>query len=189
MKRLLPLFGIWFISMKRFVAKRFLLPQSFNRMLVCFLLFASCNEKNNPSKEVTDVAGRKYYRINLFSEDKTVEGSEGVSLLSFQEASKLSESVLLTSAVQKIDSAVGRGLKPFFLYKVNKGRLIKPAASKEIKDAIYFIAKENLFNGRVYKDSAYLFLAPLTDYHILKTSTGIKYHWVDKAPFSKDSIN
>lgn len=155
-------------------------------VLVCFFLLVACNDKNKPSKGVDDVSNRKYYRINLFTEDKIEEDNTADRKLSFQEASDLSECVLHVSSVQKIDSVVGRGVKLFYLYKVNTGRVIKSSTKKDTKEPLYFISKERLFTGRAYKDSVYLFLAPLADFHILKAQTGIKYHWVDQAPFSSN---
>lgn len=159
---------------------------SYFSLLICTAFFVACKDKNSPSKEVNDVSKRKYYQINLFAEDKVEESNTSITQLTFQEASDLSECVLLAPTVQKVDSAIGRGVKSFYLYKVNEVHFIKPLKSKGSKDALYFISKENLFKGQIHKDSVYLFLAPLVNYNILKSQTGIKYTWVDNAPFSKE---
>jgi len=150
--------------------------------LLCLL--QSCQSKDKPDKLPEDISNRKFHRINLFSEERITEHND-TGKLSFDQAYESSKYVLFAAGIIKIDSSDTRGVHPFYIYKVNKGLVEKPADTNKLKFPVYFMSNESLFKGQSINDSVYLFLSPLEDYHILRKNTAVECKWVRDAPFIK----
>lgn len=119
--------------------------------------------------------------VNLFPEERTVYNN--TTKLSLEEAFKYSKEVLHVAHIEKVDSSQGRGAKQFYIYKAIDGRFEKSANKKKNKFPILFLSEQKLFKENTFTDSVYLFLEPIRHYVFLKKDLGIKYKWVNVAPF------
>lgn len=151
-------------------------------------IFFACESKHEPDSGTADGGNRKFYRINLFAEDKN-ELRDASRQLTFQEAMQASTHIFHTAAIQKVDSSATRGIPLFYIYKINEAQLDKGKNKKMLKYPIYFLAKEAFFTGKECKDSVYLFLVPLQDYHILQMNMDIRFGWLEHAPFSTGKLD
>lgn len=157
-------------------------------MLLGTIMACESSSESKTNKLSDDPARRKFYRINLFTEDKD-KIDNGVKKLSFKEAFASSTFIVLSADIQKIDSSSSRGVEGFYLYKINGGRVKKSSSTQRTKYPFFFISKESLFNGKVTQDSMYLFLGSLSHFEILQHAIGVKYLWVDDAPIITNSLD
>jgi hypothetical protein len=125
----------------------------------------------------------KVHTIDLFPQEGMIYDNTGK--LSFDEAFQLSKEVLYVASIEKVDSSQTRGIKPFYIYKAAEGRFEKSVDTQKNKLLVLFLSEKNLFQGRILNDSMYLFLEPLQQYELLRKGLGIKYKWVNNAPFVK----
>lgn len=122
--------------------------------------------------------------IDLFPQERTIHDT--LEKLSLDQAFQISEEVLLVTYIKKIDSSHTRGVNPFYIYEVSAGSFEKSADTTKNRFPILFLSNQRLFKGNVSDDdSVYLFLQPIGQYYFLQQNMGIKYKWVNNAPFVK----
>ena len=143
----------------------------------------SCGgSESSPSDEV-----QGNYAINLFP-NSNQSADNHADKLSFEAASAKSSFVFVSPHIKKIDSSYRQGAPVFYIYQAARGEIQKAPKSyhKNNKDTtFYFLSQEKLFTGGEVNDSVYLFLEPLADFKLLRSSMKIRYHWVANAPFER----
>lgn len=133
---------------------------------------------------ITDDSGRRTQAINLFP--KELFAYDNTGKLSLDEAFAQSRQVIRTAYVKQIDNSNSRSRMPFYIYQVDEGSFEKLVSTGKSKFPVLFLSKQELFKGKILRDSVYLFLVPLQQYQMLQENIGIKYEWVDEAPFLRD---
>ena len=141
----------------------------------------SCTGKEAGAVIADETSGRKTQAINLFP--KELFAYDNTGKLSLDEAFTQSTHVVRTAYLKQIDNSNGRSVKPFYIYQAYEGSFNKPLDTSRNKFPLIFLSKQELFKGKVLRDSVYLFLAPLQGYKVLQENIGIEYEWVDEAPF------
>jgi len=138
---------------------------------------------SNHEKETSigTTQGRMLHTINLFPKENIIYDNTGK--LSLDEAFQLSKEVVYAVNIEKIDSSISRGVKPFYVYRATEGRFEKTTNVKKNKLPFLFISEQKLFQGKVSHDSTYLFLEPIQQYGLLRKKMDVKYQWVYAAPF------
>ena len=164
--------------MSHFFTNRFSDYSFLTGLIILLCLLQACQSETD--RDMTD--NRKFQRINLFSQDTEIV-YDNTGKLSFEEAFQASEYVLLAADIIKIDSSATRGVRPFYVYRIDQGKIEKSKSSQKWKFPVYFVSEDRLFRGTYVTDSVYLFLSPLKDYAILKNNSPISYQWLYDAPF------
>lgn len=143
------------------------------------LLLWSCSDSKELSQE-TLMTVRGNYVVDLFPAEETP--LEEMKHLTYEKAFSMSQLVLVSPNVQKIDSAYGRGVQKSFIYKVSEGYITKSPDKMKVPSKILFISKEDLFKEKTITDSISVFLIPLNKYKILRNYQKIDYEWLPNAP-------
>ncbi|MCJ7935186.1 MAG: hypothetical protein MUW56_16565 [Chryseobacterium sp.] len=89
-----------------------------------------------------------------------------------------SELVIASSNVKLVDSSKGRG-KPFFIYKVRSGKVLKTVRDSTIEYPMQFLSQQRL---KLKNDSMYVYLKNLQGYRFIAKDRKLKYQWLKAAP-------
>ncbi|NAW50028.1 hypothetical protein GNY06_01005 [Elizabethkingia argentiflava] len=141
----------------------------------------SCSDKAPNTINAEENTGGKIQSFNLFPKDLLVYDNTGK--LSLDQAFARSTQVIRTAEIKQIDHSNKRGVKDFYLYKVDRGKFEKSEERSKHKFPLLFLSEQQLFKGKRSQDSAYIFLVPLEQYKVLKKNINIQYKWLDEAPF------
>jgi len=90
-----------------------------------------------------------------------------------------SEMVIASSEVKLIDSSKGRG-KPFFIYKVRSGKVLKTIRDSVMEYPFQFLSPQRLKLKN--NDSMYVYLKSLQGYRFIAKDRNLKYQWLKAAP-------
>ena len=135
------------------------------------LLIVSCEKKYQRPAE---------YQVDLFENERNQANQPYV--MNEDEAYEASEMVLATSDITVSDSSTGRG-KPFYVYRLNSGSLLKTKTDSVIHYPFIFLSNQKLKLKN--KDSVYIFLQKLNGYRFIAEEKKIKYQWLKAAPVYK----
>lgn len=117
-----------------------------------------------------------HYEVDLFADER----QEGKAyIMSEDECSEGSELVIASSTVKLADSSDGRG-KPFFIYKVNSGEVLKTMRDSVLDYPFQFLSHQRLKLKK--NDSIYVYLKQLKGYRFIAQEKNIKYQWLKAAP-------
>ena len=157
---------------------------STNKAFYCTLIFGlyllqSCTDRRSATPART-IEHRKFYTIDLFQEQVAYDNA---GKMSPKEAFANSPRVIRTAHLKLVDYSNERGVKPFYIYQVDQGKFEKSGDARRSKFPVLFLSRQELFKGKVLRDSVYLFLGQLRQYQVLQLNAGIKYEWIDEAPF------
>ncbi|WP_228401653.1 hypothetical protein [Chryseobacterium sp. PMSZPI] len=133
-------------------------------LLMVFLV--SCEKKyQSPGQYENDLFAdeRQEGKAYIMNEDECFEGSE---------------LVIASSDVKLADSSKGRG-KPFFIYKVRSGKVLKTVRDSTIEYPVQFLSPYRL---KLKSDSMYVYLKNLEGYRLIAKDRNLKYQWLKSAP-------
>lgn len=155
-------------------------------LLACLVLLSlgacnSCRQDQSGDDFRNGHAVRTTQTFNLFPKESF--GYDNKGKLSWDEAFLQSQHVVRTANLKQLDNANNRGAKPFYVYQVDAGSFEKLNASDKSKFPLLFLSKEQLFEGKVLRDSVYLFLAPIQKHQLLQNNMGVTYEWLTNSPF------
>ncbi|ROI04111.1 hypothetical protein EGI16_09940 [Chryseobacterium sp. G0240] len=136
--------------------------------VLLMMLLASCEKKyQSPGQYKNDLfadehqAGKAY----IMDEDECFDGSE---------------LVIASSGVKLADSSKGRG-RPFFIYKVSSGKVLKTVRDSVVEYPLQFLSNQRLKLKK--EDSMYVYLKKLEGYRfVVKDKNNLKYQWLRTAP-------
>lgn len=135
--------------------------------VILLTLVASCEKKY----ERPD-----HYEVDLFADER----QEGKAyIMNEEECFDGSEMVIASSTVKLADSSDGRG-RPFFIYKVNSGEILKTVRDSVLDYPFQFLSHQRLKLKN--NDSMYLYLKQLKGYRFIAQEKNIKYQWLRAAP-------
>lgn len=149
--------------------------------IFCLLILYSCTEQLPPTAVEDGNNRRSTQAINLFPEDDFSDNQ--VDKVTWEEAFAGSKLVIRSTNVQQISHSNTRSAQPFYVYQVKEGSLAKSVDSKKLKLPLLFVSRRELFKGKVWQDSVYLFLLPIKHYKVLQKNTNVAFAWMDEAPF------
>ncbi|MDC8101195.1 MULTISPECIES: hypothetical protein [Chryseobacterium] len=141
-----------------------------NLVLLPVLLLAvlvSCEKKyQSPGNYENDMFAneRQEGTAYIMNEDECFDGSE---------------MVIASSEVKLIDSSKGRG-KPFFIYKVRSGKVLKTIRDSVMEYPFQFLSPQRLKLKN--NDSMYVYLKSLQGYRFIAKDRNLKYQWLKAAP-------
>lgn len=159
-----------------------MLHYRFRRFLIGLVILVWTLQSCLDNKTKIGVGDMPVRTIDLFPQERAIHDTLGK--LSLDQAFQISEEVLLVTDIKKIDSSHTRGVNPFYIYEVSAGSFEKSADTTKNRFPILFLSNQRLFKGNASDDSVYLFLQPIQQqYHFLQQNMGIKYKWVNNAPF------
>lgn len=141
-----------------------------NSVFLFFLIFfiTSCEKKYQRPAE---------YQVDLFENERNQANQPYI--MNEDEAYDASEMVITASDMTVSDSSVGRG-KPFYIYRLNSGHLLKTKTDSVIHYPFTFLSNQKLnFEN---KDSVYIYLQKLSGYRLIAEEKKIKYQWLKAAP-------
>lgn len=102
--------------------------------------------------------------------------------MTYKEAISKSSLTLRVPEVILVDKSEGRGNKPLYLYKVQSGKVIKPAKGRRERYPIYFIAYKELAVPQGNGDEMFVFLENIQNHKLLTKQRNMKYQWLNDAP-------
>lgn len=132
---------------------------------VLMMLLVSCEKKYQSPGQ---------YEEDLFADER----QEGKAyIMDEEECFDGSELVIASSAVKLADSSKGRG-KPFFIYKVRSGKVLKTIRDSTIEYPLQFLSPYKL---KLKNDSMYVYLKNLEGYRLIAKDRNLKYQWMKGA--------
>lgn len=130
--------------------------------LLLMVLLVSCEKKYQSPGQ---------YEEDLFADER----QEGKAyIMNEEECFDGSELVLASSEVKLADSSKGRG-KPFFLYKVKSGKIVKTVRDSVLDMPMMFLSPHKI---KLQEDSMYLYLKKLDGYRFIAKDRNLKYQWL-----------
>ena len=117
-----------------------------------------------------------HYKNDLFANERQ-EGKAYV--MNKEECFEGSELVLASSEVKLADSSKGRG-RPFFIYKVNSGKMLKTVRDSAVEYPFQFLSLQRLKLKK--NDSMYIYLKSLVGYRFIAKDKNLRYQWLKSAP-------
>ncbi|WP_123908566.1 MULTISPECIES: hypothetical protein [unclassified Chryseobacterium] len=130
--------------------------------ILLMAVLASCEKKYQSPDQYEDdlfAAERQEGKAYIMDEEECFDGSE---------------LVLASSEVKLADSSKGRG-KPFFLYKVKSGKVLKTVRDSVLDMPMMFLSPHKL---KLKEDSMYLYLKKLDGYRFIAKDRNLKYQWL-----------
>ncbi|KPE49260.1 hypothetical protein AOB46_20795 [Chryseobacterium indologenes] len=116
-----------------------------------------------------------HYKIDYFKNER----QEGKAyIMNEDECFDASELVIGSSSVKLVDSSSGRG-KPFFLYQVRSGKILKTVRDSVMNYPFMFLSHQRL---KLKNDSMYLYLKRLEGYNLIREDRNLNYQWLKAAP-------
>ncbi|MBV8325646.1 MAG: hypothetical protein JO178_05000 [Chryseobacterium sp.] len=117
-----------------------------------------------------------HYKNDLFADER----QEGKAyIMNKEECFEGSELVLASSDVKLADSSKGHG-RPFFIYKVKSGRMLKTVRDSALEYPFQFLSLQRLKLKN--NDSMYVYLKSLVGYRFIAKDKNLKYQWLKSAP-------
>ncbi|WP_126653950.1 hypothetical protein [Chryseobacterium aureum] len=135
--------------------------------VVLMIVLASCEKKyQSPGS----------YENDLFAQER----QEGKAyIMNKEECFDGSELVIASADVKLADSSKGRG-KPFFLYKVGSGKVLKTIRDSTVDMPMMFLSQYKLKIRN--SDSMYVYLKNLEGYRFIRKDRNLNYQWLKAAP-------
>ena len=116
-----------------------------------------------------------HYEVDLFANER----KEGKAyIMNEEECFDGSEMVVTSSSVKLADSSIGRG-RPFYIYKVKSGKMIKSVRDTVVDYPFQFLSNQRL---KLKYDSIYVYLKKLEGYRFIAKERNINYQWLKAAP-------
>jgi len=116
-----------------------------------------------------------HYEVDLFAKDR----KEGKAyIMSEEECFDGSEMVITSSAVKLADSSTGRG-RPFYIYKVSSGEMMKTVRDTVLEYPFQFLSNQRL---KLKEGPIYVYLKKLDGYRFIAKERNINYQWLKTAP-------
>jgi hypothetical protein len=134
--------------------------------LPIILVIFSCEEKKL----------QQDHPIDLFADER----QEGKAyIMKPQECFDGSDMVISSSNIKLIDKSSGRG-KSIFIYRVNKGKVLKTTRDSIVVFPFNFLSNQQLMFKR--NSESYIYLKKLEGYRFIAKEMDLKYQWLKAAP-------